>query len=579
MDMLSDGEETVLWLAAGWSCQARCVLVVIAVRPWPVMSGTRCAENECLRRAADNDHATISNLRGQLQAAKRALRTLHAQGLGGGTEPHRCLVAQLSHLDRLALDWARRSEELDGESQELCRLRVEHAHALKAQEALQAQLASAQAHSRDAQAEAQALQAELERVHARCRDAENSLTGLEHGTSKIMSLEAHVQAVDRVLSSLEAAVGPQLLALRMEMQGYRREQGKEAESRRQKDTQLKHLMQLIRDLEERNAQGVKKLEAAEEERESLSHSRAAATEALREKEAVIEHLDRQCEAYERELKSSRAARGWVVGAGRAHKSHALMVKSGLENRHRKSPREPRSLQAQTSGKAHIPTKPSAAAGHSGVPEGKPPGASTSRDMPSARVVAGVATAATVGSAGKRSVHLDRLEPPVRAVARAGEPDVGKHTHCKMDAAAEMDKENVGRQGGGGAERLADGAGEREGRWRSALTKVKLAAARPTAVRARNALLAKAGRRDGVADGPPAMECGKEGSRSSCSADGTDGAGVHSQQGIGLGLNLGRGSTEGASGSTRPEGQMNVCAVDLLEAAMRLVLVPGPKEDV
>ena len=47
------GEDVVLWLAV---------------------------ENEVLRRASRNDRETITALRAQLHAARRALRTLHSQG-------------------------------------------------------------------------------------------------------------------------------------------------------------------------------------------------------------------------------------------------------------------------------------------------------------------------------------------------------------------------------------------------------------------------------------------------------------------------------------------------------------------
>jgi hypothetical protein len=57
--------------------------------------------------------------------------------------------------------------------------------------------------------------------------------------------------------------------------------------------QVKHLMKLVRDLEERNGSLSKRIETLEEERATLEVATASATSHLLEKEQVIQHLDRQ----------------------------------------------------------------------------------------------------------------------------------------------------------------------------------------------------------------------------------------------------------------------------------------------
>jgi hypothetical protein len=67
---MAAGEDALLWLAA---------------------------ENEFLRRTVRNDRETIAHLRSQLRTAKRALRTLHAQGVGADrSEQHRCLLFRMN---------------------------------------------------------------------------------------------------------------------------------------------------------------------------------------------------------------------------------------------------------------------------------------------------------------------------------------------------------------------------------------------------------------------------------------------------------------------------------------------------
>lgn len=228
-------EDTVLWLAV---------------------------ENEFMRRVSRNDRETIAKLRAQLHASKRALQTLHTQGMGGSEhgsaeEQHRCMIAQLCNLDRLALDWARRCEALESEARELCQLRVEHAQVLEASQALRA------AH----EAKIHSLQVELESAHARCnstaasqlatRDelaqqvaalsrranvSQSKLAAVELETNcSIVALENQLHSTANVLASLECMVPPRLLKLTREATDGRAAQAKESEARKQRDVQVDSL--------------------------------------------------------------------------------------------------------------------------------------------------------------------------------------------------------------------------------------------------------------------------------------------------------------------------------------------------
>jgi hypothetical protein len=209
-------------------------------------------ENEFMRRAFKNDRATIAKLRAQLHTAKRALRTLHTQGVGGsenGTseEQHRCLVSQLSNLDRLALDWARRCEALDGEARELCQLRIEHANVLEASQALRAaheaticslksELERALLHSNLAECKAASLLSarnELElKVAAQVAAVELEIEG------NVTNLERQLHSMQLVISSLEGAVPPRMQRLQQDVAGLRADFCAQAEARRQRDVQV-----------------------------------------------------------------------------------------------------------------------------------------------------------------------------------------------------------------------------------------------------------------------------------------------------------------------------------------------------
>ena len=319
------------------------------------------AENECLRRALRNDRETIASLRGQLRCAHNALRTLHTQGAGSRgqdtvEEHHRYLIAQLSNLDRLALDWARRSEELAAESRELCQLRVEHAQVLEASQALrkaheatinslqskldslEAQYTEAESTTISLRATCKELSAQMAALSKRPNVSQRDLAVIELETDgHIVAIEAHIQDTERLLSSLECAVPPRLHQLLHQVAEGRTAISKESDARKQRDSQVKHLMKLIRDLEERNGQALKKLEAVEEERISMQLSASDSIRKLEEKDLVIQHLDLQCEAYERELKSSKGARS----AGNLRQSVPMPLGvSNVENRQskRESPR-------------------------------------------------------------------------------------------------------------------------------------------------------------------------------------------------------------------------------------------------
>ena len=232
----SEREDAVLWLAV---------------------------ENEVLRRASRNDRETIAALRAQLHAARRALRTLHAQG-GAPAPPgcagheqqqhHQCIIAQLSNLDRLALDWARRCEALDGEARELCQLRVEHAQVLEASQALRAaheaairslqgELASSRdrANHADGQVAAlsasrDALTAQVSQLSSRAHALERVCAGLEGGAH---ALESSVRRIEDGVASLEAAVQSRLQSLQRDVADSRAAQAKHADSRKQRDVQVR----------------------------------------------------------------------------------------------------------------------------------------------------------------------------------------------------------------------------------------------------------------------------------------------------------------------------------------------------
>ena len=316
------------------------------------------AENEYLRRTVRNDRETIAHLRSQLHTAKRALRTLHAQGVGADrSEQHRCLLAQLSNLDRLALDWARRCEAVDDEARELCKLRVDHAQVLEASQALRA------VH----EASIRSLQAELESVQAQCQQAEGAAESLiaaekqlskqvealscrvdlskkDAGASEIQTqtfaaaLETQLQDLENMLSSYGGVIFARLEQLRGNVATARAMQDREAEARKQRDVQVKHLMKLVRTLEERNGGTLQKLETLEEELSATQQSAAAAARHLQEKEKIIECLDRQCEAYELALKSKKRE----LGAQKEHGSRqqAPLAVSKLTNREHMLARPP-----------------------------------------------------------------------------------------------------------------------------------------------------------------------------------------------------------------------------------------------
>ena len=236
MGASSCGEDVVLWLAV---------------------------ENEVLRRASRNDRETITALRAQLYAARRALRTLHAQG-GALEKPgsagheqqqhHQCIIAQLSNLDRLALDWARRCETLNGEARELCQLRVEHAQVLEASQALRAahettihslqgELASSRDRGTQADGQVKALRAtrdsltaQVAQLSSRAHVMERECVELESG---MHALERHVRFVEDGLASLDAAVHSRLHSLLRHIADNRAEQAKDVDTRKQRDVQVR----------------------------------------------------------------------------------------------------------------------------------------------------------------------------------------------------------------------------------------------------------------------------------------------------------------------------------------------------
>jgi len=218
-------------------------------------------ENEFLRRALRNDRETVAKLRAQLHTSRRALQSLHTQGMGdaghsAAEEQHRCIIAQLCNLDRLALDWARRCEALDGEARELCQLRVEHAQVLEASQALRAvhettihslrsELASAHVHCRHANSKAATMLATLSAAAALSGRADASqceLASIERKTDHcIVELEDQVCSMAAVLVSLECVVPPRLLKLTKDANDGRTAQGKESEARKQRDVQVEPL--------------------------------------------------------------------------------------------------------------------------------------------------------------------------------------------------------------------------------------------------------------------------------------------------------------------------------------------------
>jgi chromosome segregation ATPase len=230
------GEDVVLWLAV---------------------------ENEVLRRASRNDRETITALRAQLHAARRALRTLHAQG-GALEKPgsagheqqqhHQCIIAQLSNLDRLALDWARRCETFNGEARELCQLRVEHAQVLEASQALRAaheatihslqgELASSRDRGTHADGQVAALLAtrdtltvQVAQISSRAHVMERECAELESG---MHALERNVRFVEDGLTSLDAAVHLRLQSLLRDIADSRAAQAKDVDTRKQRDVQVR----------------------------------------------------------------------------------------------------------------------------------------------------------------------------------------------------------------------------------------------------------------------------------------------------------------------------------------------------
>jgi hypothetical protein len=239
-------------------------------------------ENEFMRRSFKNDRATIAKLRAQLHTAKRALRTLHTQGVGGsesGTseEQHRCLVSQLSNLDRLALDWARRCEALDGEARELCQLRVEHAQVLEASQALRAaheaticslksELERALLHSNLAECKAASLHSarnELElKVAAQVAAVELEIEG------NVTNLERQLHSMQLVISSLEGAVPPRMQRLQQDVAGLRADFGAQAEARRQRDVQVHVKCMRITAVHRRFLRQYKRVRASDIERDT-----------------------------------------------------------------------------------------------------------------------------------------------------------------------------------------------------------------------------------------------------------------------------------------------------------------------
>jgi len=219
-------------------------------------------ENEFLRRALRNDRETVAKLRAQLHTSRRALQSLHTQGMADAghsavEEQHRCIIAQLCNLDRLALDWARRCEALDGEARELCQLRVEHAQVLEASQALRAvheatihslrsELASAHVRCKHANSEAATMLATLAEQAAalsgRADASQCELASIERKTDHcIVELEDQVCSMAAVLASLECVVPPRLLKLTKDANDGRTAQGKESEARKQRDVQVEPL--------------------------------------------------------------------------------------------------------------------------------------------------------------------------------------------------------------------------------------------------------------------------------------------------------------------------------------------------
>lgn len=309
------------------------------------------AENEFLRRALRNDRETIAHLRAQLHTAKRALRTLHVQGAcaerGPVGDQHRCLLAQLSNLDRLALDWSRRCEAIDDQVRELCQLRVDHAQVLEASQALRS------VH----EASIQSLEADLESTKIRCEQADNTVATLlelkdtlasqvqflsgraeiskeEAGAAEnkmqlsLAVLERQVQNLEKMLISCGGDISLRYHQLHSDVHTAKAKHDKEAEARKQRDVQVKHLMKLVRHLEERNGSTLQKLEMLEEELAGLHQAAADAARRLQEKDQVIQGLDRQCEAYETELKSKKK--------GPSNRQQAPLAVSKLTNQAHKS---------------------------------------------------------------------------------------------------------------------------------------------------------------------------------------------------------------------------------------------------
>ena len=270
------------------------------------------AENEFMRRAFKNDRATIAKLRAQLHTAKRALRTLHTQGVGcseNGTseEQHRCLVSQLSNLDRLALDWARRCEALDGEARELCQLRVEHAQVLEASQALRAaheaticslksELERALLHSNLAECKAASLLSarnELElKVAAQVAALELEIEG------NVTNLERQLHSMQLVISSLEGAVPPRMQRLQQDVAGLRADFGAQAEARRQRDVQVHVKCMRITALHRKFLRQYKR--ERERHRESHTHiyreaeNREGAKNTARERALARERASERC---------------------------------------------------------------------------------------------------------------------------------------------------------------------------------------------------------------------------------------------------------------------------------------------
>jgi hypothetical protein len=413
------------------------------------------AENEFLRRTLRNDRETIAHLRAQLHTAKRALRTLHAQGACAerspvGEQQHRCLLAQLSNLDRLALDWSRRCEAIDDEVRELCKLRVDHAQVLEASQALRT-VHEAAIHS---------LEAELETTRVRCDQAERGAASLraskEHLALQVEALsgraditkeeagiaenetqmslavlERQVQILENMLTSSGGDVSSRHRLLLGEVQTAKAKYDREAEARKQREVQVKHLMKLVRHLEERNASTLQKLEKLEEEFSGLQQAAVDAARHLQEKDQVIEGLDRQCEAYETALKSKKKE----LGA----RQQAPLAVSRLTNRDHLLARPP-------SRDAKHNAKP--------VNSAPPPGASSRRPQPTNCKKGTECATASINSAraGESCVEPSRRRPLACLKEAATRPTaVRARTASRASNEVLFDRKNLAGADGGNVE--------------------------------------------------------------------------------------------------------------------------------